>query len=144
MKKGLIFIALFVAFTANSIEIPKKILGQYEADVPAFTFKFNDKDYKASAYHLSIILKNDILWYKCGSLLFSGSFQSVEEDGENVNVSADFSNNQSISFNLDMSINKKTRSLVIAGQNGLPSTSLVKREIVMVKKKNKSGFNSLK
>ena len=144
MKKGLIVFALFVVFTASSIDIPKKILGQYEADVPAFVFQYNNKSYKASAYHLSIIVKNDILWYKCGGLLFSGSFQSVEEVGENVNVNADFSNEQSISFNLNMKINKKAKSLIIEGHNGLPTTSLVKREVVMVKKKNNDGFNSLK
>lgn len=144
MKKGLIAVILFVAFTANSIDIPKKILGQYDAEVPAFTFMFNNKSFKASGYHLSIIVKDDILWYQCGGLLFSGSFQSVEEEGDDVNVNADFSNEQSISFNLNMKINKKTKSLIIAGHNGIPTANLIKREIVMVKKKNKDSFNSLK
>lgn len=142
MKKGLIIIVLFVAFRANSIDIPKKILGQYDADIPAFTFKFNDKEFKASAYHLSIIVKSDILWYKCGNLLFSGSFQSIMEDSENVNVKANFSNEQSISFKLNFIINKKTRSLAIASHNGIPATNLIKREIVL--KKKRGSFNSLK
>ena len=136
MKKTAL-LALFVCATsaAFSIAIPKKLTGQYDAEIPSFEFEDNDRTLQASAYNISLALHMDYLWYYCGEIKFYGEYNSLTDDGENTNVGIAISNDYSVSFNMELSVNNKTHDFVLKGLKGVPETTLVKRKIHLEKKK---------
>ena len=143
MKKALLaatFI-LSISLSALSLNIPKKLMGQYDAEVPAFEFEDNGRTLKASGYTISLILKEEFMLYKTGILNFHGEYTDVAEKGDIIDIDVAITNEISIKFDIGLSVNKKTGLIAITGLHGVPPVTAKKREIV-INKKNK-GFKRL-
>lgn len=134
MKTLLSLTLLLCTSLSFSFEIPKKLLGRYETHIPDFEFQDNGRTVQASGYNIAIALREDYLWYYCGSLQFFGVFTQTSEDDENLDISVNVSNDLSIAFNFDLSLNKKTRSIAITGLTGIPEVTLKKHEISVTRK----------
>lgn len=143
MTKAFVFAALFISisFSGFSLNIPKKILGQYDAEVPAFEFEDNGRTLKASGYTISLVLKEEFMWYQTGTLKFLGEYKEVVEDGELVDIDVEITNEISIKFDIELVVNKKTGSVAINGLKGVPPVTAKKSEIVITKKNR--GFKRL-
>lgn len=143
MKKAFLTVTIitFISFIGFSLNIPKKLMGQYDAEVPSFEFEDKGRTVKASAYTISLILKEDFMWYKTGSLKFLGVYQDAVENGDLLDIDVEITNEVSITFDIALSVNKKTGSIAISGLTGVPTLTAQKREIVL-KKKNR-GFKRL-
>ena len=139
MKKALLIFTLMLSISASALNIPKKIIGQYDAEVPAFEFEDNGHTVHASAYTLSLILREDYLVYKTEHLEFNGVYKAVKDNGPLVDIDVAISNSISIDFDLDLQVNKKTGSIAIKGLKGVPEVTAIKREISVKRK----GFKRL-
>lgn len=134
MKALFLLTFLLSATYSFSYIIPKKLLGKYETNVPDFEFEDNGRIVKASGYNLTINIREDYLWYYCGDIEFYGAFTQTSEDEDQVAISVNVSNNFSIGFDLELSLNKRTKSIAIKGLTGFLEVILEKREIVVTKK----------
>lgn len=132
-KAGLFFLS-FLALSANSNDLPKYCYGQYEALMPAFQFEHNDKVHAASAYSLGIKLTPEQVFYKCGKLSFTGVYSNVNQEKNDISMMISISNNASIEFDFNISLNKKSKTLRIFGLKGMPDAELAKREIILKRK----------
>ena len=129
MKKALIILSVFTAINANSTDLPKVCLGQYETKVPAFEFVQNDMLIKASSYNVKLVLFKDYLKYFCGSMEFTGFYEEIDDSSDEVNLSVSITNNISVDFDFELLLNKKTKSIQISGLKGVPVTKLPKSQI---------------
>jgi len=134
MKKALLTLVLFVSIAANSTDLPKVCLGQYEAKVPAFEFVDNNNTIKASAYDVKLVLFEDHIKYYCGEIELTGFYESVEDSSGEVNMAVTVTNSISIDFDFNLLLDKKTKSLKIIGLNGVPEAQLPKRQIKLTRK----------
>jgi hypothetical protein len=139
MLKASVFSLVLLAFTSFSAELPKKILGTYDADIPAFEFEYQNKTLKASGFHVSLVLKSEIMIYKCGSLEFDGIYEEVLEEGDNVNIGVSIMNTENVKFDLDLCYNKKNRSVSMCSLVGIPAPNMQKREIVLKSQGSRFG-----
>lgn len=135
MKKILLFTFVFSFFTAFSVSIPKKLIGQYQTLVPAFEFEDNGHTVQASSYTLNLILREDYMWYRTEMLEFYGEYTELVEEGDIIDVSIALSNDLSIDFDIDISYNKKTGAIAVKGLKGVPELEMIKKEIKVVQKK---------
>lgn len=141
MKKLFLAFMLLTTLAHASIEIPKKILGEYQAVVPAFEFEDeNHEKVQASSYVINIHLKSNHLLYKMGDLEMKGLYSELNEDGKFIDLAVNITNNVSIDFDLDLNINKKTGEIRMYGLKGVPEAKLEKKEI---KKEKKRRFRRL-
>lgn len=131
MKKHLLLFILFLSINSFCADLPKKILGQYQVKIEAFDFQDNGRTVKAGAYLLSITLKEEFLYYTCGKLTFVGTYSDISEDSDNVVLKANIANDYSVSFDLDISVNKKNLAMNIAGLKGVEVAQLARKEIVI-------------
>ena len=130
--KILLFLTFLLSTTLSfSFVIPEKLLGRYETQVPDFEFENNGQTIKAAAYNVAVTLREDYLWYHCGDLKFYGVFTDAIENDEQIDIHARVSNDLSIEFDFELSINKKTKSLALRGLKGIPELTLHKHEIVL-------------
>lgn len=134
MKKALFLTFLFTTTLSFSFAIPKKLIGRYETHIPDFEFQDNGRTVQAAGYNIAISLKEDYLWYYCGNLEFYGTFTKASESGDLVDISVNVSNDLSVQFDLELSLNKKTKSIAVKGLKGIPEVNLYKREIVVKRK----------
>ena len=141
MKKVVLIAFLFCVTSAFSIAIPKKYLGQYDTEVPAFEFEDNGHTVTAGAYTMSIVLQEEYMWYQCGKLRFYGEYLELKDEGEVMDINVEVSNTISIGFDIDISINKNSGAVAVKGLKGLPNLAMKKREIVVTKKNR--GFSRL-
>ena len=143
MKKALLFTVLFLSMSwaTHALKIPKKIIGQYQAEVPDFDFEDNGRTVHASGYTLSLILKEEFMLYKSGILELQGSYKSLSENGGLIDLAVEISDNVAIEFDLGLTIDKKTGSIAVSGLKGLPEITLHKKEIQV--EKNNRGFKRL-
>ena len=133
MLRASILILFLASFFVSAETVPKKIQGQYQAEVPGFEFEDNNRTIKTAPYQVTLTLKEDYLWYLCGSIKFYGTYTSVVEKDNIINVKVNISNDMSINFDMDLSVDKKSRSLIISGLKGVPITELPKRDIILKK-----------
>ena len=110
-------------------------MGQYQAEVPAFEFEDNGHTVQASGYTLSIVLREDYMWYRTEMLEFYGEYTELKEEKDIIDVSIALSNDLSIDFDLDISYNKRTGALAIRGLKGVPEIQMSKQEIKVLHKK---------
>lgn len=134
MKTTTLAALIICSIQASAISIPKRLIGEYEASVPAFTFDDNGHTVQAAASTMSIILREDYLWYKTGMFQFYGEYQEVVEEGDFINVAVLLSNDLSVDFDMGLIINKKTGQIAVKGLTGVPEVSLEKRQITVHKK----------
>ena len=134
MKRIILLVCILWVTNAFSHSIPKKFIGQYDAEVPAFEFEDNGHTVYASAYTLSIILREDYLWYETEMFKFFGEFKNFEENKDHCNIAVDVSNDLSMNFDFDLHINKKSGDVAISGLTGVPVLELQKRAILVTRK----------
>ena len=135
MKNFLLACAMLIAITATSVNIPKKLVGQYDAEVPAFEFKENGEVKQASGFLLSILLRESSFLYRAGSLEYKGVYNEVNQNGSLVDMQVTVSNSASLSFDLDFVYDKKSNSLAVYGIKGLEQVNCEKKEVVVEKNK---------
>ncbi|MFT4599911.1 MAG: hypothetical protein ACI857_000078 [Arenicella sp.] len=138
MKKALFLIAILAANVANSTDLPKICLGQYETEVPAFEFVKNDQLIKASAYDVKLVLFKDHLSYFCGSIEFTGFYDMIENSADEVNMNISVTNSISVDFDFELLLDKKSKTMKMFGLKGVPEMSIPKRQIKLTKKRNQS------
>ena len=139
MLKQLLLCLSLLSLTAFSNTLPKKLVGQYEAIVPAFTFEYQNKELKAAAYQVSVILKSEFMIYRCGQLEFEGTYAKVDETAENVSLGIHIMNGRSVMFDFGIDIDPKTKTMMIKGLKGVPEAQLTPREILLTKKPGRMG-----
>jgi hypothetical protein len=127
MLKTFLFTLSFIALNGFAIEIPKKLLGEYYAEVSSYDFEHNDRDLKASSHIIRIILKEDAVWYQSGKLTLEGDYKEVKTEGQNVLFDINVSNSKSINFDFNLNVNKKTGEAFLSGLKGVPDTKMRKR-----------------
>jgi hypothetical protein len=137
MKKALLLLALVVVANAFSLTVPKKIMGQYDAEIPAFDFEDNGQVRHASAYSVSILLRENYMWYRCGSMKFRGDYTEIVENGPLLDIQVGISNESSIAFDLEIIIDRRTNSLVLKGLKGLDVVKLDKKQIIVEPKNSR-------
>ena len=140
MKKTLLFCALLFAFSASSITIPKKVIGQYDAEVPDFEFEENGQTKKAAGFLLSIKLRETNLLYRMGTMEYSGTYTEVLQKGGFVDIKVNVTNNNSLEFDLDLKWDKKTKTLSVKGIKGIEEVICSKVDDMAEKNK---GFKRL-
>lgn len=128
MKRLSLLMLIFIATSASAFTLPKKILGQYDAEIPPFQFEEDGEIIQASGYTVSILLRETYMWYRAGNMKFRGSYESVVEDGALVDIKVNVSNKSSVAFPLEMIVNKKTKSLILKGLKGVNQVKLDKKE----------------
>ncbi|MBD3639039.1 MAG: hypothetical protein HUJ25_16915 [Crocinitomicaceae bacterium] len=128
MKALLLNGLLILVFAVQEVSIPKKIAGQYFAEAESFQFEDNEHTVEASSYDVTVILRDEYMWYTVGNMKLFGSYNSVEDKGGLVTIKATVSNDISIEFDVEMIVDKKKDTLIIKGTNGTPDTKLEKQE----------------
>lgn len=134
MKNLTLLTFLLCTTLSYSFEIPNKLLGRYETTIPDFEFEDNGHTVQAAGYNLAVVLRENYLWYHCGSMQLYGTFTETAENEDNLDIKVNVSNDISISFDFDLSINKKTKSIAITGLKGLPELNMRKHQIQVTKK----------
>lgn len=134
MKNFLLIFAMLFAFSATSVNIPKKLVGQYDADVPAFEFEENGEVRQASGFKLSILLRESSFLYRAGSIDYKGVYNEVNQNGSVIDMKVTVSSSASLSFDLDFIYDKKSNSLSVHGIKGLDEVKCEKKEVVVEKK----------
>lgn len=134
MKFILLTSAMFIAITATSVTIPKKLVGQYDAEVPAFEFEENGEVRQASGFMLSILLRESNFLYRAGSLEYKGEYNEINQNGSIIDMKVTVSSSASRSFDLDFVYDKKSKSLAVHGIKGLDEVKCEKKEEVVEKK----------
>lgn len=128
MKRLVFLLAIVFATSASAFTLPKKILGQYDADIPPFQFEEDGEIVQASGYSVSILLRDTYMWYRAGNMKFRGTYSSVVEEGQLVDIKVEVSNKSSVAFPLELIVNKKTKSLILKGLKGIDQVQLEKKE----------------
>ena len=129
-----------IAFSATSITIPKKVIGQYDAEVPDFEFEENGQTKRAAGFTLSILLRETNLLYRMGTMEYSGTYTEVVQKGAFVDMKVNIKSNSTLEFDLDLKWDKKSKTLAVKGIKGIDEVVCNKKEEVAVKNK---GFKRL-
>ena len=116
------------------INVPKKVVGQYEADIPDFEFEENGETKHATGFLLSIFLRENDLLYRAGSLEFKGKYTDVSQNGQYVDMKVNLFNNSSVTFDLDLIFDKKTNQLAVHGIKGIEEVVCGRRQVTVEKK----------
>jgi hypothetical protein len=126
LKAALLSIAL-TSISVFAFDIPKKLFGEYVAEIESFKFEHDDSNLKASSHIIRIILKPDMVWYQSGKMTLKGNYQEVKSEGQNVLFDIHVSNEKSINLDFNLDINKKTGYTILSGLKGVPETRMFKK-----------------
>ncbi|MEO9533577.1 MAG: hypothetical protein ABJG68_01155 [Crocinitomicaceae bacterium] len=127
MKRALVICLVFMSFVANSTDLPKGLVGQYFGEMEAFDFVHNDKELSASSHEIEILFTENGVLYSTGTMEYRGEYQFVAQDDKKYIIKTKMTNDLSMSFELKLIYDKKTKTVTLDGDNGIPDTSLAKR-----------------
>ena len=127
MKRAVILTLCFFAFVANSTDLPKGLVGQYYEEMEAFSFVHNDIELSASSQDIEVLFTEKGVLYSSGTLEYRGEYQFVAQDDKKYVIKTKMSNDLSMSFEINLVYDKKTKTVVIAGKNGIPDAFLEKK-----------------
>jgi hypothetical protein len=127
MKKATVFCLFFVSFIANSTDLPKGLVGQYAGEMEAFDFIHNELELSAASHEIKMLFTESGVLYSTGTMQYRGEYQFVAEDDNKYIIKTKMTNDLSMTFVLKIVYDKKTKTLILDGSNGIPDTSLSKK-----------------
>ena len=127
MKKAAFFTLCFFAYVANSTDLPKGLVGQYSGEMEAFSFIHNDIEISAASQDIKILFTENGILYTSGTIEYRGAYQLVFQDDKKYIIKTIMSNDKSMSFEMNLVYDKKLKSVVMTGENGIPDALLEKK-----------------
>lgn len=119
-------IALFAQSTGDAEVAPEACFGTYAGNMKEYTMLSENGEILVAAHDIKLIITRKFVKYYSGTLELKGTYEVFKQDKKNYLITAHLTNGSNFNYDIECVWNKKTKTILLTGQNGEPDVELAK------------------